>query len=148
MPEATAIRVPLDNVNDETVKLVSWRVTEGQEVQEGQLLAEVETSKALVEMIAPLSGKVWLRAQAGRDVDVGAVVAYITTNGAAPPQDTSENQRISVAFGSESAPKSPQADSALHEGVSFSKKALELIDKHRIPMSVFAGRGMVREQDI
>ncbi len=148
MSEATAIRVPLENVNDETVKLVSWRVMEGQEVHEGQLLAEIETSKALVEMIAPLSGKVWLRAQAGHDIEVGAVVAYITANGAAPPPDTPENQHISVAFGNGAAPESPEAHSALHEGASFSKKALELIDKHRIPMSVFAGRGMVREQDI
>jgi len=148
MPEATAIRVPLDNVNDETVKLVAWRVIEGQEVHEGQLLAEVETSKALVEMIAPLSGKVWLRAQAGHDIEVGAVVAYITANGAAPPPETLEKQRISVAFGNESGPELPEADCALHEGASFSKKALELIDKHRVPMGVFGGRGMVRERDV
>ena len=71
MHEVTAIRVPFDNVNDETVKLLAWLVEEGQEVFEGQILAEVETSKAVVEMTAPVAGRVSLKAKAGDDVRVG-----------------------------------------------------------------------------
>jgi acetyltransferase-like isoleucine patch superfamily enzyme len=148
MSEVTPIRVPLDNVNDERVKLVAWRVKEGQEVQEGQLLAEVETSKALVEMMAPVSGKVWLRVQAGHDVDVGAVVAFITKNGGVPPQDTIETRRAALVFGSESKFEAAVATAALPEGTSFSKKALELIEVHGIPLDAFAGRGMIREQSV
>lgn len=81
MHEVTAIRVPFDNVNDETVKLLAWLVEEGQEVFEGQILAEVETSKAVVEMTAPVAGRVSLKAKAGDDVRVGMAIAYIGADG-------------------------------------------------------------------
>jgi acetyltransferase-like isoleucine patch superfamily enzyme len=148
MSEPTAIRVPLDNVNDETVKLVNWLVQEGQEVHEGQLLAEVETSKALVEMIAPLAGKVWIRVQAGHDVPVGAVVAYITTNGASSQPPAIElPQRVNSTENDLNSSSSNTA-SVLPPGTSFSKKALELLEQHQIPAEQFAGRGMVREQHV
>jgi len=148
MPEPTAIRVPLDNVNDDTVKLTSWLVREGDEVREGQLLAEVETSKALVEMVAPVSGKVWLRAQVGHEIRVGAIIAFITVNGAPPPPETA-----APASGVSSAPTNqatslPDGAAALPAGTSFSKKALELMQQRRLAPEVFAGRGLVREQDI
>lgn len=147
MSEATPIRVPMDNVNDESVRLLSWQVKEGDTVQGGQLLAEVETSKAVVEMIAPLAGKVWLRAQAGSDVPVGAVVAFITTNGAPPPVVTEGHARA-ISSKIDAAAKPADSEAAIPSGTSFSKKALELLEQYRIPAVVFAGRGMVREQDI
>jgi acetyltransferase-like isoleucine patch superfamily enzyme len=147
MSEATPVHVPLDNVNDESVKLVAWRVKEGQEVQEGQLLAEVETSKALVEMMAPTSGKVWLRAEAGHDINVGAVIAYITANKSAPPLDNTNGKGVLVTTVGEPKSKSVETTS-LPEGALFSKKALELIEKHGIAATIFAGRGMIREQDV
>jgi acetyltransferase-like isoleucine patch superfamily enzyme len=148
MSEATPVRIPLDNVNDETLKLVAWRVKEGQEVQEGQLLAEVETSKALVEMMAPLSGKVWLVALVGQEVSVGAVVAYITTNGTAPPVNIAREPSAEVLVQSNSQPETPGAISHTPEGSLVSGKARALIEKHRIPMDVFAGWGMIREENV
>lgn len=146
MLSATPICVPVENVNDDTVKLIAWRVSHGAEVQEGQLFAEVETSKALVEMVAPQSGKLWHRAAVGQEMRVGTVIAYITANGEVPPSEV-ENSFLSAAVEGANQPDL-NTQTPLPTGTSFSKKALELIQKQNVPVNVFAGRGLVREQDV
>ena len=145
MVSATEIRVPFDNVNDETVKLTAWLAKDGEEVKEGQLVAKVETSKALVEMVAPAAGKLWLQAEVGQEVRVGSLIAYITANGSGRPQEMSSDRAAP-------APKPiddlSNGEANLPEGTSFSRKALDLLKEHNVRPSVFAGRGMVREQDI
>jgi acetyltransferase-like isoleucine patch superfamily enzyme len=148
MPEPTPIRVPLDNVNDETVKLLAWLVQEGQLVREGQLLAEVETSKAVVEMLAPLSGKVWLRAQPGAEVPVGAIIAYMTVNGARPTGSSPHPSPICQPQVASQTGSGNEKPGQLPPGTTFSKRALQLLEEREINPQVFAGRGMVREQDV
>jgi pyruvate dehydrogenase E2 component (dihydrolipoamide acetyltransferase) len=56
----------------EDAELVEWRVSEGERVELNQLLGEMQTSKALVEMPSPRSGIVRrLHAQPGDLVRVG-----------------------------------------------------------------------------
>jgi pyruvate dehydrogenase E2 component (dihydrolipoamide acetyltransferase) len=56
----------------EDAELVEWRVSEGERVQLNQLLGEMQTSKALVEMPSPCSGIVRrLHAKPGDLVPVG-----------------------------------------------------------------------------
>jgi len=133
MTEPTPITIPLENVNDDTVKLTAWLVEDGQEVREGQPLAEIETSKALFEMSASTSGRVRLQARAGDELAVGAIIGYI---GADASFALPENAPAAV----ESAPST--------EGVRFSKKAQQLLNEHKIDAAVFQGRGMVRESDV
>lgn len=59
--------------------LSSWLVEDGQHVNEGDLLAEVETDKAMVEVAAETEGLVVRAASAGTSVEVGAVLAYIVS---------------------------------------------------------------------
>jgi 2-oxoisovalerate dehydrogenase E2 component (dihydrolipoyl transacylase) len=52
--------------------IVEWRVAEGETVQLNQIIAEVETAKALVEIPSPYAGVVAeLHARAGETVNVG-----------------------------------------------------------------------------
>src|SRR5215831_6505685 len=147
MADATPIRVPIDNVNDETVRLLSWAVENGQNVRDGQLLAELETSKAVVEMMAPHSGKVWFKVLAGQEVAVGAIFAYITTNGTAPPSTDSELADSASSVANPAVAPKQRLTSAFGSG-SFSKKALELIELRGLSPEIFAGKAMVREQDV
>ncbi len=149
MHEVTAIRVPFDNVNDETVKLLAWLVEEGQEVFEGQILAEVETSKAVVEMTAPVAGRVSLKAKAGDDVRVGMAIAYIGADGEdVAGQSRGEEEAEVGGRARESRAKTGEGQDALPTGVTFSRKALGLIERHEVDPRVFAGRGLVREQHV
>jgi len=52
--------------------IVAWRIVEGEAVELNQIIAEVETAKALVELPSPYSGVVAaLHARAGQTVNVG-----------------------------------------------------------------------------
>jgi len=61
--------------------LVAWRIAEGDSVELNQVIAEVETAKALVELPSPYAGVVAaLHARAGETVDVGApLVTFAVT---------------------------------------------------------------------
>lgn len=59
--------------------LSTWLVDSGAQVSEGDLLAEVETDKAMVEVAAESDGLVVHAVSAGVAVEVGAVLAYMVT---------------------------------------------------------------------
>jgi acetyltransferase-like isoleucine patch superfamily enzyme len=143
MSKASPVKIPLVNVNDETVKLTGWLVKDGDQVREGQSLAEIETSKALVELIAPASGRIRLRYSQGEELPVGAIVAYIG-------EDVAEavHAQSVVAFAAPSPISEASFRRGLPDGTRFSKKAVELLELHKISPELFANHTMVREQDI
>lgn len=66
-------------------EIVRWMVTEGAAVKEDDLLVEVLTDKANVEIPSPVDGVLArILASPGRTVKVGEVIALIETAGAAP----------------------------------------------------------------
>ncbi len=68
-----------------SAEVVEWKVKVGDTVKEDQIIAEVMTDKAAVEIPAPVSGRVVsLTGQAGDMVAVGAELIAFDTSGAAP----------------------------------------------------------------
>jgi 2-oxoglutarate dehydrogenase E2 component (dihydrolipoamide succinyltransferase) len=59
--------------------LAAWLKGEGQSVQEGEELFELETDKATVAVPAPASGILHIQVEAGSDVKIGAVVGVVET---------------------------------------------------------------------
>lgn len=141
MSKATPVEIPLVNVNDETVKLTAWMVADGEEVREGQKLAEIETSKALVELVAPVAGQVHLKARKGQELPVGFIVAYIG-------DDVREPAEVFPAVPANAGAAHENGSAAAPAGTRFSKKALELLQSKHISLETFAGSPMVREQDV
>lgn len=73
-----AIHVPRINNNDDEVKLVTLHVGVGDTVQPGQVVAEVETDKAVVEVEASASGFVLaIRGDIDTKVQVGTVLIWL-----------------------------------------------------------------------
>jgi pyruvate dehydrogenase E2 component (dihydrolipoamide acetyltransferase) len=63
--------------------LVAWRVAVGEQVELNQIIAEVETAKALVEVPSPYAGVVReLHAEPGETLEVGAPLASFEVGGA------------------------------------------------------------------
>jgi pyruvate/2-oxoglutarate dehydrogenase complex dihydrolipoamide acyltransferase (E2) component len=87
MSGAEEVRVPFLNVNDESVVLLGWRIGDGEHVTEGQALADVETSKATVEIPAPATGYVRHNFAPGAEIPTGAVLCFIASQAddLAPP---------------------------------------------------------------
>jgi 2-oxoisovalerate dehydrogenase E2 component (dihydrolipoyl transacylase) len=67
--------------------IVAWHVKPGDTVKDGQVIVEIETAKAVVELPSPFSGTVAsLLVDEGQTVDVGAPIIAVETSGdAAPP---------------------------------------------------------------
>ena len=69
-------------------KFLDWKVEEGEEIEEDEVVGEAETDKAVVEIPAPADGRVKnLKASPGDKVQVGDVIMELETG------ETSENSR-------------------------------------------------------
>jgi pyruvate dehydrogenase E2 component (dihydrolipoamide acetyltransferase) len=75
---ATAIHVPRVNNNDDEVKLVAFQVGKSDRVSKGQIVAMVETDKAVVDVEAPDDGFVLaLLGEPDNTVAVGSVLMWL-----------------------------------------------------------------------
>jgi pyruvate dehydrogenase E2 component (dihydrolipoamide acetyltransferase) len=84
-----AIRVimPALEVAQETAKLVAWLRKEGDSIRKGELLLEIETDKATMEVEAEADGVLaGVTAQVGEDIPVGQVIAWILAPGESLPE--------------------------------------------------------------
>ncbi|MGA2812608.1 MAG: biotin/lipoyl-containing protein [Candidatus Acidiferrum sp.] len=150
MANGTSVEIPLVNVNDETVRLIAWLVEDGDEVREGQNIAELETSKAVVELVAPASGRIRLAYLAGEELPVGAIVAHIGEQTAEDVPELVEAAapgRAAASAGTSAALAHP-CHEGLPEGSRFSKKARQLLELHGVAPGIFKNHGTVREQDV
>ncbi|MBL0779727.1 2-oxo acid dehydrogenase subunit E2, partial [Streptomyces albidoflavus] len=67
-------------------EILKWYVQPGDTVTDGQVVCEVETAKAAVELPIPFDGTVReLRFAEGTTVDVGQVIISVATGGAEAP---------------------------------------------------------------
>lgn len=91
-------------------EIVRWIVAEGTAVKEDDLLVEVLTDKANVEIPSPVDGVLArILAPPGRTVKVGEVIAFIETVGAVPvpgaPAKAEKNEAPAAAPGKEEVPR-------------------------------------------
>jgi pyruvate/2-oxoglutarate dehydrogenase complex dihydrolipoamide acyltransferase (E2) component len=110
MSEPVSIVVPRENVNDESATLVSWLVADGSAVEAGRAVAQVETSKAVVEIEAPAAGTLRHKAKEGQDVPIGEAIGFI--GGAAsvvPVSSPVERPSVSIAPASGNGPANHHA---------------------------------------
>jgi len=77
--------------------LVSWKKSVGERVKRGDIVAEVETDKAVMELEAFASGILLeIRAQAGDLVPVGTVIAIIGAAEEKPPPQAAQEKTAST----------------------------------------------------
>jgi pyruvate dehydrogenase E2 component (dihydrolipoamide acetyltransferase) len=89
--------MPALGVAQETGRVLQWFKAEGELVSENELLLEIETDKATVELEAPASGVLRdVSARPGDDIPVGTVIAKIWANDEAEDAATSESHLPSI----------------------------------------------------
>jgi pyruvate dehydrogenase E2 component (dihydrolipoamide acetyltransferase) len=85
---ATSVVMPALEMAQETGKIVSWVKKEGDAVSKGEILLEVETDKAVVEIEAQADGVLaGVKSQEGDVVPVGQTIAWLVAPGEKPPAD-------------------------------------------------------------
>jgi pyruvate dehydrogenase E2 component (dihydrolipoamide acetyltransferase) len=139
-----SVVMPALELTQETGKLVAWRKSEGEPVAKGEVLLEVETDKAVVEIEAAADGILaGVKAVAGDVVAVGKTIAWIISPGEAlPKEDTSSDSVNPVAAArtqsnhSAPAPSEPQSG-----GAKISPKARRLAREHNVDLARVRGTG-------
>jgi 2-oxoglutarate dehydrogenase E2 component (dihydrolipoamide succinyltransferase) len=78
------LKVPSPGESISEVIIANWLVKDGDYVENGQVIAEIDSDKATLELAADASGSITIKAAAGDTVAVGAVAAIIDTAAAKP----------------------------------------------------------------
>jgi 2-oxoisovalerate dehydrogenase E2 component (dihydrolipoyl transacylase) len=112
MPDFKRFMLPDTAEGLTDAEILGWRVKPGDDVVVNQIIVEIETAKAAVELPSPFAGKVTeLLVEVGQTVDVGAPIIVIdvdpngaapTTNGAAPA-DSGDKVPNLVGYGPKAA---------------------------------------------
>ncbi len=79
-----AIEIRMPPLSEEMPEgiVLEWRIEAGQRVEKGQVVAEVETDKAVVELEAPAAGALAVQlAQRGQPVPAGGVIGVLAGEG-------------------------------------------------------------------
>ncbi len=89
----TEIYIPKMSDHMERGTIIRWLVKDGERVQKGQVLLEMETDKAVGEIEAPDTGLLrGVRAGDGTEVPVGEIIAYILQPGESLPTSSRQDQ--------------------------------------------------------
>ena len=90
---AISVVMPALEMAQETGKLVSWKKKSGEQVKKGEMLLEVETDKAVVEIEAQGDGILGgVTAKEGDVVPVGQTIAWLLKPGEQPPANVAAAQ--------------------------------------------------------
>jgi pyruvate dehydrogenase E2 component (dihydrolipoamide acetyltransferase) len=145
---ATSVVMPALEMAQETGKLVSWKKKDGEPVKKGEILLEVETDKAVVEIEAQGDGILGgVTAKEGDVVPVGQTIAWLLKPGEAVPAPTGQAQTgrkmdsapaaAAVAAPAEAAAPEP----ASVAGAKISPKARRLAREHGVDITKLRGSG-------
>jgi pyruvate dehydrogenase E2 component (dihydrolipoamide acetyltransferase) len=140
-----SVVMPALEMAQETGKLVSWKKKEGEQVTKGEMLLEVETDKAVVEIEAAGDGVLsGVTAKVGDVVPVGQTIAWLLKPGESVPAGGGQQQSgrkmdgASVAAAA-AAPAAPEPVPV--GGAKISPKARRLAREHGVDITKLRGSG-------
>jgi pyruvate dehydrogenase E2 component (dihydrolipoamide acetyltransferase) len=138
--------MPALEMAQETGKLVSWKKKEGEPVKKGEILLEVETDKAVVEIEAAAEGTLaGITAKEGDVVPVGQTIAWLLKAGESVPQNagpqmTGRKMDAAPVAAAPAAAPEPIAPVSI-AGAKISPKARRLAREHGVDISRVRGSG-------
>jgi pyruvate dehydrogenase E2 component (dihydrolipoamide acetyltransferase) len=145
---AVSVVMPALEMAQETGKLVAWLKKEGEPVKKGEMLLEVETDKAVVEIEAQSDGVLGgVTAKIGDVVPVGQTIAWLLKPGESVPQPGAQVQTgrtgaaaAPAAAAAVAAAQAP-AESPSAAGARISPKARKLAREHSVDIAKVRGSG-------
>ena len=147
------LSIPVLDQTTETVALTVWLKREGDLVQAGEAVCEIETAKATVEITAPASGRLRkILIQAGAQVPPHTVVALIAADGEPVPEVDPFYRTASAA-----APAEPKAAAPMPKEPSpaakivVSPRARRLAEANKVDLARIEGSGpggRILEEDV
>ena len=141
---AVSVVMPALEMAQETGKLVSWKKKEGEQVKKGEMLLEVETDKAVVEVESNGEGVLaGITAREGDVVPVGQTIAWLLKPGEAVPSSGGTSAPTSRTMEGVAAAAAATAapEPASVAGARISPKARRLAREHGVDISTIKGSG-------
>lgn len=151
----TDVKIPRETVNDDVVRIVSWAVADGACVTRGTLLAEIDTSKAAIEVVAEADGVLRILKAAQTDVGIGDAIGVIEAEGAvtAAPTPTTAPAAAPAAEPARQSEPARSSQPAIREEIEtpvataaeplVSEEAAALLAAHGLTAADFAGTAMI-----
>jgi len=133
------IFIPQESVNDEDVVIVELFFKNGDSVNKGDNILEIETSKAIISIETHNDGFIEYFCKEGDRVNIGSIVSKIFDQ----PKLKEEKEIIKVKENSNNV----TIDSMTPKTI-FSKKARQFIEENNLNVEMFEGRDFVNVDDV
>ncbi|MDE3109268.1 MAG: 2-oxo acid dehydrogenase subunit E2 [Acidobacteriota bacterium] len=142
-----SVVMPALEMAQDTGKLVAWRKREGESVTKGEILLEVETDKAVVEVEALADGVLaGVTAAPGDVIPVGQTIAWLLSDGESVPANDQPSRTAAAAApaaaaSSVTAAKSAPESRAGAGRIRISPKARRIAQERGVDLSRVNGSG-------
>jgi 2-oxoglutarate dehydrogenase E2 component (dihydrolipoamide succinyltransferase) len=144
------IKIPSPGESISEVEIANWFVANGDIVEKDQEIAEIESDKATLTLIADEGGKIQIMAQEGDTVAVGSVACKIDTSFAgeastsSTPKETPAEKTAPVVTS-----ESKTTNSDTYKDVKISPVAKKLMEENHLSVDdVIAGIQRLSKKDI
>ena len=141
------MQIPSPGESISEVEIAQWLVADGEYVEKDQIIAEIDSDKATLELPAEQSGVITLKADEGDVVQVGQVVCHIDTSAKGSPKETSATKPVEIVVDKKEVSQ-PVVDS---KSDVLSPAARKIAEEKKIDISNLKGTGKsgrITKQDV
>ncbi len=133
------VKIPQIGESVTEVTLASWLVEDGDQVDEGDNLCEIESDKANMELPAETAGVITFKAKEGDELKIGEVIATIKPGAGAKKSEPKEE--AVKAESSSAAPSSKNASESSGDKNFPSPAARKILDEKGVSADSVSGTG-------
>ena len=141
------MEIPSPGESISEVEIAQWLVSDGEYVDKDQIIAEIDSDKATLELPAEQSGVITLKAEEGDVVEVGQVVCHIDTEA----EGISKEKPTVSDISEKNLEVKPDTDSDDSKSEILSPAARKIAEEKKIDISNIKGTGKsgrITKQDV
>jgi 2-oxoglutarate dehydrogenase E2 component (dihydrolipoamide succinyltransferase) len=142
-------KIPSPGESITEVELASWMVEDGAYVEKNDELAEIESDKATLTLVAEESGTISIKVSSGQTVPVGTVVYTIDIDAKAPEKMETIPVTNSILEEKETVSTSPTLKSISTSEVKITPVALQMMQENNLSVDdIINGLRRITKQDV
>ena len=141
------MQIPSPGESISEVEIAEWLVADGEYVEKDQIIAEIDSDKATLELPAEQSGVITLKADEGDVVQVGQVVCHIDTSAKGSPKETTAAKPVEIVEDKKEVSQ-PVVDT---KSDVLSPAARKIVEEKNIDINQITGTGKagrITKQDV
>ena len=145
------MKMPSPGESITEVEIAQWLVNEGEYVERDQLICEIDSEKATLELAAEESGGITLKAAEGDTVNVGEVVCIIDTSVKGEPKSKEKVQIENKSSDKKTETANPLSaskkveSSTSHAAGHPSPAAKKIMDEKGVKLGAVEGTGKITD---